>query len=115
MRLERLSATAAQKVAGTNKAHGNPLGAEEAKATKQAYGWNYEENFFVPEEVQAHFEELKQRGIGKEEQWKELFRSYREAYPALANELEQAITGEVLIEAKDILTFDTEKNLFQLV
>ncbi|MFB9761541.1 transketolase [Ectobacillus funiculus] len=99
------------KVAGTNKAHGNPLGAEEAKATKQAYGWNYEENFFVPEEVQAHFEELKQRGIGKEEQWKELFRSYREAYPALANELEQAITGEVLIEAKDILTFDTEKSI----
>ncbi|WP_342044142.1 transketolase [Bacillus sp. OTU530] len=99
------------KVAGTNKAHGNPLGAEEAKATKQAYGWHYEENFFVPEEVQAHFEELKQSGIGKEEQWKELFRSYREAYPALANELEQAITGEVLIEAKDILTFDTEKSI----
>ncbi|GAA3326301.1 hypothetical protein GCM10020331_061640 [Ectobacillus funiculus] len=45
----------------------------------------------------------------KEEQWKELFRSYREAYPALANELEQAITGEVLIEAKDILSFDTGK------
>ncbi|MFP3122498.1 transketolase [Ectobacillus funiculus] len=99
------------KVAGTNKAHGNPLGAEEAKATKQAYGWHYEENFFVPEEVQAHFEALKQRGIGKEEQWKELFRSYREVYPALANELEQAITGEVLIEAKDILTFDTEKSI----
>ncbi|WP_342048391.1 transketolase [Bacillus sp. OTU530] len=97
------------KVAGTNKAHGNPLGAEEAAATKQAYGWHYEENFFVPEEVQAHFEELKQRGIGKEEQWKELFRSYREAYPALANELEQAITGEVLIEAKDILMFSAEK------
>ncbi|MFP3122027.1 transketolase [Ectobacillus funiculus] len=99
------------KVAGTNKAHGNPLGAEEAKATKQAYGWHYEENFFVPEEVQAHFEALKQRGIGKEEQWKELFHSYREVYPALANELEQAITGEVLIEAKDILTFDTEKSI----
>ncbi|WP_129731495.1 transketolase [Ectobacillus funiculus] len=97
------------KVAGTNKAHGNPLGAEEAKATKQAYGWHYEENFFVPEEVQAHFEELKQRGIGKEEQWNELFRSYKETYPALANELEQAITGEVLIEAKDILTFSAEK------
>ncbi|WP_342046503.1 transketolase [Bacillus sp. OTU530] len=97
------------KVAGTNKAHGNPLGEEEAKATKQVYGWHYEENFFVPEEVKAHFAELKQKGIGKEEQWKELFRSYREAYPALANELEQAITGEVLIEAKDILSFDTGK------
>ncbi|GAA3326303.1 hypothetical protein GCM10020331_061650 [Ectobacillus funiculus] len=57
---------AVQKVAGTNKAHGNPLGEEEAKATKQVYGWHYEENFFVPEEVKAHFAELKtKKGIGK--------------------------------------------------
>ena len=33
------------KVAGTNKAHGNPLGVEEATATKQVYGWHYEEDF----------------------------------------------------------------------
>jgi transketolase len=96
-------------VAGTNKAHGNPLGVEEAKATKQVYGWDYEEDFIVPEEVKAHFEELKQRGIGKEQQWDELFHSYREAYPALANELESAIKGEVLIDVEDILTFDREK------
>ena len=49
------------KVAGTNKAHGNPLGLEEATATKQVYGWHYEEDFFVPEEVTAHFNELKQK------------------------------------------------------
>lgn len=53
------------KVAGTNKAHGNPLGVEEATATKQVYGWHYEEDFFVPEEVTAHFNELKQKGIEK--------------------------------------------------
>jgi transketolase len=97
------------KVAGTNKAHGNPLGAEEAVATKKVYGWNYEEEFFVPEEVKAHFMELKQRGINLEHQWKELFQSYRKAFPQLADELERAITGEVLINAQDILTFDTGK------
>ncbi|WP_160720601.1 transketolase [Bacillus sp. USDA818B3_A] len=99
------------KVAGTNKAHGNPLGAEEARATKQVYGWHYEEDFFVPEEVKAHFEELKQRGINQEQQWKVLFQSYQEAYPELAKELENAITGEVLINAEDILTFDTGKTI----
>lgn len=99
------------KVAGTNKAHGNPLGVEEATATKKVYGWDYEEDFFVPEEVKAHFNELKQKGIEKENDWNEQFNSYRESNPALADELEKAITGEVLIEAKDILSFDTEKTI----
>ncbi|MEB8775636.1 transketolase, partial [Bacillus cereus] len=99
------------KVAGTNKAHGNPLGVEEATATKQVYGWDYEEDFFVPEEVKAHFNELKQKGIEKDNDWNEQFNLYREANPTLADELEKAITGEVLIEAKDILSFDTEKTI----
>ncbi len=99
------------KVAGTNKAHGNPLGVEEATATKQVYGWHYEEDFFVPEEVKAHFNELKQKGIEKDNDWNEQFNLYREANPILADELEKAITGEVLIEAKDILSFDTDKTI----
>lgn len=97
------------KVAGTNKAHGAPLGVEEAKATKQALGWNYEEDFFVPEEVRAHFEQLKQIGIDHNHRWDELFASYKASYPELANELEQAIQGKALIEASDLLTFDTNK------
>jgi transketolase len=99
------------KVAGTNKAHGAPLGAEEAKATKETYAWHYEEDFYVPEEVKAHFAELKQNGAAKENEWNELFKAYKAAYPELATELEKAISGEVLIEAKDILTFDTEKTV----
>ncbi|AXI07736.1 transketolase [Oceanobacillus zhaokaii] len=97
------------KVAGTSNAHGAPLGLEEAKVTKASYGWNYEEEFFVPEEVKAHFNELKQKGEARESDWNTLLQSYKEAYPELAKELEDAITGKVLIEAKDILTFDSEK------
>ncbi len=97
------------KVAGTNKAHGAPLGVEEAKATKKAYGWDYEEDFYVPKEVKAHFESLKQVGIQAEKQWNELFKAYEEAYPQLGNELEDAIDGKVLIDVKDILTFNPEK------
>ncbi|NHH96342.1 Transketolase [Bacillus sp. MB95] len=97
------------KVAGTNKAHGNPLGEEEAKATKQAYGWDAEENFYVPEEVKAHFEKLEEKGMKAEAEWNELFASYQKEYPMLADELERAITGEALIEVNDILTFSSEK------
>ncbi|QWI73036.1 transketolase (plasmid) [Bacillus mycoides] len=99
------------KVAGTNKAHGNPLGTEEAKATKQAYGWQYEEDFFIPEEVKAHFKELQQIGIEKEKRWNQLFSLYRDMYPKLANELEHAMKGDVLIAAKDILTFNPKTSM----
>ncbi|HEY2422077.1 MAG TPA: transketolase [Neobacillus sp.] len=99
------------KVAGTNKAHGNPLGAEEAKETKKVYGWEYEEDFYVPEEVKAHFEALKQKGVQAENRWDKLFIAYKEAYPQLASELEDAIEGKVLIDVKDILTFNPEKTI----
>ena len=97
------------KVAGTNKAHGAPLGVEEAKETKKAYGWDYEEDFYVPEEVKAHFESLKQLGIGAEHQWNELVEDYWNAYPQLGKELAEAIEGKVQIDVKDILTFNPEK------
>jgi transketolase len=98
-------------VAGTNKAHGAPLGAEEGKVTKQAYDWLYEEDFYVPEEVKAHFGQLKSKGLDAEQNWINLFQSYKQAYPELAVQLTNAIDGKVLIDVKDILTFDPSKNL----
>ncbi|UVI33661.1 transketolase [Paenibacillus spongiae] len=99
------------KVAGTNKAHGVPLGKEEAKATKEAYGWTHEEEFTVPAEVRAHFSQLKQQGEAKEAAWNQLIASYKAQHPALGLELAQVIEGTVVIDAADILTFDTSKSL----
>ena len=82
---------------------------EEAKETKKAYGWDYEEDFYVPEEVKAHFESLKQLGIGAEHQWNELIEDYWNAYPQLGKELAEATEGKVQIDVKDILTFNSEK------
>ncbi|MFC0216731.1 transketolase [Paenibacillus chartarius] len=97
------------KAAGTNKVHGAPLGKEEAKATKSVYGWHYEEEFTVPEEVRAHFEQLKRKGEAQEEQWNTLLASYKTQYTELGRELEQVIEGSVSIDASDILTFDASK------
>ena len=44
-------------VAGKNKAHGSPLGAEEAAKTKRALGWPEEPTFLVPDEVRAYFDQ----------------------------------------------------------
>lgn len=99
------------KAAGTHKVHGNPLGKEEAKATKAVYGWEHEEEFTVPAEVRAHFEQLKQKGAEKEAAWNELLATYEAKHPQLGKELRNAIDGKVLIEAKDILTFDSSKTI----
>jgi len=99
------------KVAGTNKAHGNPLGTEEAKAVKLAYGWTYEDEFTVPEEVEAHFGQLRRKGEAREQEWNRLVAAYRAQYPELGEELAQAIDGSVRIEAADIPTFDPAKSV----
>ncbi|CAE6381459.1 unnamed protein product, partial [Rhizoctonia solani] len=99
------------KVAGTNKAHGAPLGKEEAKATKAVYGWNHEEEFYVPEDVKAHFAELKHKGAGKEAEWNRLLESYKAQYPSLGGELEDVIEGKLTIETADVLTFDPAKTV----
>lgn len=75
---------------GTNKVHGNPLGAEGAAVAKKFYGWEYPE-FAVPEEVKARFEETVQKtGEEAEGQWNELFAKYKEAHPELAKQFEDA-------------------------
>jgi len=99
------------KVAGTNKAHGNPLGKEGAKDAKEAYGWQYEEEFTVPAEVKAHFAQLKQEGADKEAAWNSLLEGYKAQHPDHSKELEAVIDGKVAIEATDILSFDTAKSI----
>jgi transketolase len=79
---------------GTHKAHSNPLGSEEVKRTKEFLGWNYNEDFYVPEEVYEDFSSIRENGIAKEAAWKQLFERYEVVYPAEAKELKRIIAGE---------------------
>lgn len=82
--------------AGTSDVHGAPLGADELKRTKEAYKWTFEEDFYVPEEVYAHFRQVVQEaGAKKEAEWNELFAAYKQSYPELAHQLELAIEGKL--------------------
>ncbi|MEK3881961.1 transketolase [Paenibacillus sp. PL2-23] len=75
--------------------HGSPLGAEETKLTKQFYGWSEEHQFHVPDEVRAHFAEVKSHGESVNAEWNSLFAAYKEAHPELAKQFELAIAGEL--------------------
>jgi transketolase len=57
----------------THEAHGSPLGEEEIRLTKEAYGWPSQEPFHVPEEALAHFREAVDRGRELYAKWRERF------------------------------------------
>jgi transketolase len=77
------------------EAHGSPLGVEEVKLTKQNLGWPLQPAFYIPEAALAHFREAVERGQQSEKQWEGRFSSYQQAYPELAQELHQAMQGEL--------------------
>lgn len=83
------------QLAGTHKIHGAPIGAKEAAEVRKAYGWKWDEPFFVPEEVREHFASLKDQGSRAEEEWKALWKGYEQDYPELAQQLQVSIRGEL--------------------
>ena len=80
----------APKKAGTAAAHGEPLGEEEVRAAKRAYGWPEDARFLVPDGVREHFRErMGARGAALREEWVAMLARYRGQYPELARELDQ--------------------------
>ncbi|HEX8617792.1 MAG TPA: transketolase, partial [Thermoanaerobaculia bacterium] len=74
------------KFHGTSRAHGEPLGADEVKATKQALGWPEEPSFHVPAEVQEEFGR-KTRKLARERRlWDREMTAWRARHPELAEE-----------------------------
>lgn len=81
--------------AGTASAHGEPLGEEEVRLTKERLGWPYEEPFVVPPEVLAHFSQAKERGSRQQQEWEEKLEAYRRAYPEEARQLDEDLSGDL--------------------
>ena len=79
----------------TAAAHGAPLGEEEVRLTKRAYGWPEEEPFHVPEEARAHFRAVRERGAELYGEWQERLRATGREHPELANELERLIRRQL--------------------
>jgi transketolase len=74
----------------TAAAHGEPLGAEEVRLTKRAYGWPEDAQFLVPDGVREHFAAgIGGRGGEAHRAWNERLAAFRAQYPELAMEIEQ--------------------------
>jgi transketolase len=74
----------------TAAAHGEPLGDEEVRLTKRAYGWPEDAKFLVPDGVMAHFDAgIGARGAAARQRWETLVADYRRKFPELAAEIDQ--------------------------
>ena len=74
----------------SHTAHGEPLGEEEVRLTKRAYGWPEDAHFLVPVEVPAHFAvTFGARGGALRSRWVELFVRYGEQHPELAEQFDR--------------------------
>jgi transketolase len=96
--------------AGSNKAHGEALGAEAVAATKKFFGFPEDQSFILPDEALKNWREAVERGAGLEAVWKKLFAGYAVANPELAAEFERTQKGELKAGwEKAIPSFPTDK------
>jgi transketolase len=79
----------------TFEAHGNPLGEDEVKATKRAYGWPEDKVFYIPDEALQQFRRAVPRGADLEADWRRRMEAYRQAFPDAAREFERALDGRL--------------------
>ncbi|MEG8023620.1 transketolase [Sphingomonas aurantiaca] len=82
--------------AGSEKAHGEPLGDENIRLTKQAYGWPEDKSFYVPDGVIEHFNgAIADRGAKLRDEWVALTDKYRTEHPELSAELDLLLKDEL--------------------
>ena len=74
----------------TAAAHGEPLGEDEVRLVKRAYGWPENAKFLVPDGVMERFADgIGKRGARARREWEARFAGYREQFPQLATEIDQ--------------------------
>ncbi len=96
----------------SNKSHGEPLGVEEVKLTKKAYGWPEDAQFLVPDGVYENFAGgIGKRGAELRSKWEQLFAAYKGANADLASQfeaMEHRITPEEALSAIPVFPADAK-------
>jgi len=87
----------------TAKAHGEPLGAEEVRKTKELLGWPPDQKFVIPPEVAAEAPRLRALGAARRGDWDELRTAYGRRYPDLAKQLDDSLAGRIALDWEAVL------------
>ncbi len=97
--------------AGTAKAHGEPLGVDEVRLTKERLGLPADQSFYVPDEARDYLGEAARHGADSMAEWEELRRRYEEVYPDEAERLRQMLEGDFDVSLDVDELFDPAKSL----
>lgn len=79
----------------TFQAHGEPLGKNETRLTKRAYGWPEDAEFLVPDEAKQEFAKVRARGEELQAEWQRLMDAYRAEHGDLARDFDRVMAGEL--------------------
>lgn len=79
--------------AGTSKVHGEALGPEDTKKTKEKLGWPADKSFYVPDEAKQNWDKIKENGAKYEQEWNQIFAKYKGEFAELAAEFERTQKG----------------------
>jgi transketolase len=79
--------------AGTFQAHGEPLGADNVRKTKEVLDWPTEPAFFVPDDILAWWREVGGKGASLQSTWQSEYDAWKSAEPDLAAQYERALAG----------------------
>jgi transketolase len=78
----------------TPESHGAPLGEDEVRLTKQAYGWDPDKHFYVPDEVYAHFSQ-RERGAADHAAWNDVHAAQLAAAPETTKQFDRVLSGKL--------------------
>jgi transketolase len=81
--------------AGTRKAHSDPPGEEAVRETKRHLGWPEDKQFYVPDEVLAHYRKAIERGAQQEKEWDDRVKKFEAKHEDLGKLWRQTMSGEL--------------------
>ena len=83
--------------------HGAPLGEDEIKLTKEAYGWDYNDAFHIPEEALSQFRNEVEKGKQFNKSWIDSVEAFANVHPELAKDLDTFEKGQLPDTLSDVL------------
>jgi transketolase len=79
----------------SQKAHGAPLGPDEVRLTKEAYGWDPDRTFYVPADALSVFRQAVPDGEDRYAEWNEALARYADGHVDMAEEFLRRMAGRL--------------------
>ncbi|UCC65735.1 MAG: transketolase [Anaerolineae bacterium] len=79
----------------TARVHGEPLGEEDLRLTKEAFDWPPEPRFHIPSEVRCYVDKMRKASVARQAEWEALLPRYRAAHPDLAAKWDMVVNGQL--------------------